>query len=88
MMQDLQISPKLYAYSKLTRKPRSPKPCGQQQQDNRVVHSSHFWLIFGSIFRSFLSVWQKNDQNELKNDVKNDVKNGYCEQSETQTSGK
>jgi hypothetical protein len=34
MMQDLQISPKLYAYSKLTRKPRSPKPRGQQQQDN------------------------------------------------------
>jgi len=52
----------------------------------RVVHSSHFWLIFGFIFGSFLVVWQKNDQNGLKNEVKNDVKNGYCEHSETQTS--
>jgi hypothetical protein len=54
--------------------------------DNRVVHGSHFWLIFGFIFGSFLGVWQKNDQNGPKNDVKNDVKNGYRERSETQTS--
>ena len=40
----------------------------------RVVHSSHFWLIFGFIFRSFSGVWQKNDQNGLKNDVRNEVK--------------
>ena len=53
--------------------------------DNRVVHSSHFWLIFGFIFGSFSGVWQKNNQNEPKNDVKNDVKNGYCERSEMQT---
>ena len=54
----------------------------------RVVHSSHFWLIFSFIFGSFLGVWQKNDQNDPKNETKNDVKNGYCERSETQTSGK
>jgi hypothetical protein len=33
--------------------------------------------IFGSFLASFLDVWQKNDQNELKND--------YCERSEMQT---
>ena len=37
--------------------------------------------IFGFIFRSFLVVWQKNDQNGLKNEVKSDVTNGYCEHS-------
>jgi len=43
--------------------------------DNRVVHSKHFWAIFGS----FSHVWEKNDQNDPKNGMKNDVKNGYCE---------
>jgi hypothetical protein len=52
---------------------------------NRVVHSSHFWLIFGFIFGSFSGVWQKNGQNGPKNEVKNEVKNGYCECSEMQT---
>ena len=48
----------------------------------RVIHSSHFWAIFGLFF----VVWQKNDQNGPKNEVKNDMKNGYCEHSEMQTS--
>src|ERR1700723_2502117 len=51
----------------------------------RVVHSSHFQLIFGFIFGSFSGVWQKNDQNGPKNDVKNEAKNGYCERSKMQT---
>ena len=46
---------------------------------NGVVHSKHFWLIFGFIFGSFSRVWQKNDQNDPKNDMKNDMKNGYRE---------
>jgi hypothetical protein len=45
----------------------------------------HFQLISGFIFGSFSGVWQENDQ---KNEMENDVKNGYCECSETQTSGK
>jgi hypothetical protein len=57
-------------------------------QKNGVVHSKHFWLIFGLIFGSVLCVWQKNDQNDPKNDPKNDMKNGYCECSEMQTTRK
>jgi hypothetical protein len=53
--------------------------------NSRVVHSEHFWAIFGSFLASFLVVWQKNDQNGLKNEVKNEVKIGYCEHSEMQT---
>jgi hypothetical protein len=34
-----------------------------------------------------LGVWQ-NDLNDVKNEMENDVENGYCEHSETQTSGK
>ena len=33
----------------------------------RVVHSSHFWLIFELIFESFLCIWQRNKQNGTKN---------------------
>ena len=40
----------------------------------RVVHSWHFWAIFGS----FSCIW-RNKQKGIKNDVKNDVKNGYRE---------
>jgi len=47
--------------------------------DIKVVHSKHFWLIFGSFLASFSCVWQKNDQNDPKNDMKNDMKNGYRE---------
>jgi hypothetical protein len=54
-------------------------------EDIRVVHGSHFWLIFSFIFVSFSGVWQKNDQNDPKNEMKNDMKNGYCERSETHT---
>ena len=42
----------------------------------RVVHSSHFWAIFGFIFGLFSHVWQKNNRNDLKNKTKND---GYRE---------
>ena len=46
----------------------------------RVVHGSHFWLIFKLIFGSFsCSIWQRNKQKGIKNDAKNDVKNGYRE---------
>jgi len=49
-------------------------------QSIRVVHSKHFWLIFGS----FSHVWEKNNQNDLGNGMKNDVKNGYHEHPEKQ----
>ena len=55
------------------------------RSQNRVVHSSHFWLIVSFIFGLFSGVWQKNDQNNPKNETKNDVKNGYCEHSEIHT---
>ena len=41
----------------------------------KVVHSWHFWAIFGS----FLIVWLKNDQNGPKNELKNDAKNGHIQ---------
>ena len=53
-----------------------------------LAFGGHFQLIFGFIFRSFLIVWLKNDQNGPKKEIKNDVKNGYCEHSEMQMVGK
>jgi len=41
----------------------------------RIIHSSHFWFLFGS----FLLVWQKHQQKVTKNEIKNGMKNGYCE---------
>jgi hypothetical protein len=46
---------------------------------NRVVHSSHFWLIFDLIFGPFLRVWQEIQQNDDENGIKNGLKMGYCE---------
>ena len=39
----------------------------------------HFQLIFKLIFGSFLCIWQRNKQKEMKNGMKNDVKNCYRE---------
>jgi hypothetical protein len=39
----------------------------------RVVHSSHFWAIFGSFLISFsISFFENEHQNEVKNESKND----------------
>ena len=55
---------------------------------NRVVHGSHFWLIFGSFSTSFLDHFHCLAVKWWKNETKNEPKNGYRERSETQISRK
>ena len=58
-----------------------PKPPKPPMSHNRVVHSSHFWAIFGSFLASFLDHFQGLAEKWLQNETKN----GYHERSETQT---
>ena len=54
---------------------KSARQESQSKLSIRVVHSSHFRLLFGS----FLTVWQKNDQKVTEKEMKNEMKNGYHE---------